>query len=82
MAKPPGGFTNPFEYREMMKAAVGYSDETVDQVLARHKARSTARGTPAKKGAPPPSSVPRKSELDKLAALKAGGKPRPAPPVG
>lgn len=84
MARPPGGFANAFEHRELMKALVGYSDKTVEQVLAeqkeRHKPTQSGSSAKGKGGTPPPSgSVPRKAELDKLAALIAKGKPRQRP---
>lgn len=68
-----------------MKAMVGYGDETVEQVQARHKTKHkepAARGT-TNKAEPVTASTaePKKSELDKLAALMANAKPRPAPPV-
>ena len=77
MAKCPGGLSNPFEYRELMKAVVGYSDKTVEQVLAAQKERSGPKAKPNSRTAPSPAAAPKKSELDKLASLKAGGKPRP-----
>lgn len=69
--------TNPHEYREVMKAAVGYSDETVEQVLARQKSKAPRAG---KKGEPPAPAQVRPSELKKLNDLISKGKPHPAPP--
>jgi len=67
-----------------MKAHVGYDERTVDEVVAEHKRRNTEpapRTTAKGKPAPPTVSaaVPRKSEMDKLAALLVNAKPRPAP---
>ena len=81
LARPPGGFTDPFEFRELMKAMVGYSDETVEQVQARLKAKQSKPTTKSSESAQVSTAVPKKSELDKMAALLANAKPRPAPTV-
>jgi hypothetical protein len=73
---------NPFEYRELMMAHFGYTDKTVDQVLAEHKRRDTPSKSRSKTKAPEPSTAPvPKSEMEKLAQLLAKAKPRPAPPA-
>lgn len=86
MVRPPGGMTNAFELREIMKASVGYDPRSVDEVLAEHKRRHDEPAPrPGIKGRPAPPTVsaaaPKKSEMDKLAALLANAKPRPAPPT-
>ena len=84
MARPPGGFANAYEHRELMKALVGYSGKSVDQVLAEQKQKHEPKASGSKGGAkaPAPASAPRKSELDKLAALIANAKPRQRPTTG
>lgn len=81
LARPPGGFSDPYEFRELMKAMVGYGDETVEQVQARHKSKSSKPSSKASTPEATPAAKPKKSELDKLAALMANAKPRLAPPV-
>lgn len=84
MAQATGGLSNPFEYRDMLRAAYGYSDETVDQVTARYKAGASTR--PTKKGAPPkhhgkvtPKQLDKmKDMLAKAAALRAKPAAKPA----
>lgn len=78
LARSPGGFTNPFEYREMMKALVGYSDKTVEQVMAENKERSADK----KKADAPKSAgakAPAQSELAKFQAMLAAAKSRERP---
>lgn len=65
--------SSPGEYREVMAAAAGYTDETVDQVLARHKASSDSGD---RKRHRPPRSNPSKHQLDELKALLSKGKQR------
>jgi hypothetical protein len=77
---------NPYEFRELMKAAFGYSDKTPDQVLAEQKRKNdrtptSSKGRPAK-AAELSTAAPRASELEKMRALMAGAKPRPAPTEG
>lgn len=81
MLSKAGAMSNPYEFREVMKAAVGYSDRTVEQVLAAQKSK-TAKGKAGKKSAPRPSSSPRQSEVEKMKALLAKGNPSPPPPEG
>ena len=73
---------NPHEYRELMKAVFGYSNKTASEVLAEQKARHE-EGRPSRKKtsstAAPTSSAPRPSEVEKMKALLAMGKPRPVP---
>lgn len=71
---------NPYEFRELMKAAFGYSDKSPDEVLAEQK-RKRDDDRPAKRGRPAAvntSAVPKASEVAKMRALLAAGKPRPA----
>jgi hypothetical protein len=72
---------NPHEYREVMKAAFGYSDRTTDEVIAEQEARHKQPSSPKRRGksapAAPTPGTPRQSEMDKLAKLLAGGNPRP-----
>lgn len=84
-----GAFTNPYEYREIMMAVVGYSDRTVEEVQAEHEAKREQQAQDVKmaKGRKPtrpaPARVtaqPKSSELDKLAALMAAGR-QVQPPV-
>jgi len=77
LARSPGGFTNPFEYREMMKALVGYSDKTVEQVMAENKQRSDGKSKKEPKAAG--AEAPAPTEMAKLQALLAAAKPRPRP---
>ena len=70
-----------FRYRELVKAMVGYGEETVEEVQARHAAqdKEPTRGSkepPGVSSAPPP-----KKEMDKLALLMANAKPHPQTPV-
>jgi hypothetical protein len=72
---------NPYEFRELMKAAFGYSNKTPDQVLAEQKARNKEpSGSKPKRNARAEVSTatPKASELAKMQALLAGAKPRPA----
>lgn len=72
--------SNPFDYREVMKAHVGYDDRTVDEVIAeqerRHKEAETTSAAKVEAGA----TKPKQSEVDKLNALMANAKPREPPP--
>lgn len=77
---------NPHEYRELVKAAFGYSDKTTEQVIAEQEARrnkeSSGSSQPsAKRGRPtaPSHGVAKQSELDKLAKILAMSKPRQPP---
>lgn len=79
--------SNPHEYRELMKAAFGYSDKTVDEVIAEHERKHAERDRPTpkapKKGqrapAQPSGATPRASEVAKLKDLLANAKPRQLP---
>lgn len=74
---------NPFEFRETMKAAFGYSDKTVEQLRQeRSKKSPKSAGKGATPARAPSGGTPRPSELAKLQALLAGAKPHPAPPKG
>ena len=81
MLSKAGAMSNPYEFREVMKAAVGYSDRTVEQVLASQKAKGAkGKGKTGKSPTPPSSSTPRQSEVEKMKALFAKGNPD-QPPV-
>lgn len=72
-----GSMMNPFEYRELMAAAVGWSDKSPDDVLAEQAARHKAKAPKSKKASdepPPPAAAPKSSELAKLQAIIALGK--------
>lgn len=75
---------NPFEFRELMAASVGYDSRTVEEVQAAHEARQADRRRPnrgakpkASAVAPPvtdPNTIP-KSALDALEQLRTQGQP-------
>jgi hypothetical protein len=72
--------SNPYEFREVMKAAFGYSDKTPDQVLAEQKRRHdepSPKGKSRRSAKVNTSAVPQQSELAKMQALLANAKPRP-----
>lgn len=77
MLSGTGAFSNPHEYREIMCAAVGYSDKTVEEVIAEHERRQKEREAASKSKAagttrtPPRAGVaqPKQAEMDKLAQL-------------
>ena len=70
-----GAMSNPFDFRDIMAANVGWIDKTVDQVIAEQEARdkrqengeSTALAPPTEAGATP---VPQ-TEREKLDAIFA-----------
>lgn len=74
--------SNPFEFRELMAASVGYDTRTVEEVQAAHKAREQARRRPdvkaGKRGPKAPAAAPEvtdpnsipKGTLDALAQLR------------
>lgn len=74
-----GSMSNPFDYREIMKAHMQYNEtRTVDQVLADQKAREEANdpSRPSVSKTPPPPG--RAATVDELAAARAllgGAKP-------
>ena len=72
---------NPFEFREAMKAAFAFSGKTVEQVQAEQRQRRAEESKPRNRkraaAAAKVSAVPRQSEIDKMNALLAAGKPRP-----
>ena len=72
---------NPFEFRESMKAAFGFTDKTQAQVAAEQRQRERERDRPKPRGkrvtpAPTTNATPRASEIDKMNALLAKAKPR------
>lgn len=74
--------SSPSEFREVMAAAVGYIDETVDQVLARHK-KNADRPTGEKRPRHRPSpGQPSETQLKAMRDLLAKGKQKPAAPKG
>ena len=48
-----GGMMNPFEYRDLMNVAFGYSTETVDQVKKRYESKGDTKHRPGKAPGPP-----------------------------
>lgn len=80
-----GTMTNPFEFRELMAASVGYDERTVEQVQAEHAARErqranerksrgssrgkSGRGRASVEPAPASSAIP-KASMDALTALR------------
>ena len=70
-----------FQYRELIKAMVGYGTETLEEVQARHRAKEKAPTRDAST-APELSTAPSpKKEMDKLNAMLANAKPREHHPV-
>lgn len=71
---------NPYDFREVMKAAFGFTDRTVEEVLAeqerRHDEENKNRGKKRGSTAPKADAKPKQAELDKLNALLAKAKPR------
>lgn len=75
--------SNPFEFREAMKAAMHYGEtRSVQEVLAAQEARHNERRTTGKgkstPSTPSPAPVPA-LEMDKLRALLANAPPRSRP---
>lgn len=74
-----GAFTNPHDYRELMKAAVGYSDKTVEQVQAEIEQRQKAAESKTRSRSSTTAAAPRpqvggeigKGHMDALSALRA-----------
>lgn len=69
---------NPGDYRELMKAVVGYSDKTVEQVQAeiasRDAAAAAGRRTPRRGGGSSSAATGApitKGHIDALSALRA-----------
>lgn len=85
--------SNPFEFREVMKAAFHYNtDKTVDQVIAEHKAKheremkeaeAESKARSKRKGSTPAGSVemgtPREVDMAALRKMLENATPRPAP---
>lgn len=73
--------SNPFEFREAMNAAFGFSDKTIEQVLAeqrqREKQNSTSKTGSRVRPVPTTQAKPNQSEVDKLNDILAKAKPRP-----
>lgn len=69
-----GAMTNPYDFRDLMKAVYGYSDETPEAVIARMDGR--AKGKKGAKGARPGKVRP--DQLAKMKAINAAGKERAA----
>lgn len=77
---------NPYEFRETMMSAFGYSDKSMEDLEAERKEREKkekADSRPGRRGPRRPSAgqpdlkaVPRQSELEKLNAMLANAKPR------
>jgi hypothetical protein len=72
-----GSMSNPFDYREIMKAHMQYNEtRTVEQVLADQKAREKSDNTSGvSKTPPPPGRAATAAELDAARALLGGAKP-------
>jgi hypothetical protein len=77
--------SNPFEFRENMLSAFGWSDKTIDQLTTERKSREQAekrlpkgRRGPARK-APSTTASPRQAELARLQDLMRNAKPRQQP---
>jgi hypothetical protein len=72
-----GSMSNPFDYREIMKAHMQYNEtRTVEQVLADQKAREKSDDNPGvSKTPPPPGRAATASELEAARALLGGAKP-------
>lgn len=77
--EPPGGMVDAFEYRDIMRAVFKISNETVDQVQARYKAKNKS-DKPTKKGAAPAHKTASPAEIEKLRKLLARSKQTPPPP--
>jgi hypothetical protein len=79
-----GSMSNPFDYREIMAANVGYIDKTVDEVIAAHEARSGDTGrssaAPTEAGAAPVRDSER-AKLDELFARAAATRQDPDDPA-
>lgn len=77
--------SNPFDYRDIMKAHMRYNEtRTVDEVIAEQKARMEDgnRPTGASKTPPEPGRAATKSELDAARALLGNAKPQNFAPPG
>lgn len=48
MVSSAGAMSNPFEFRELMAASVGYDERSVEQVQSEHAARAAQRKNEAK----------------------------------
>lgn len=77
---------NPYDFRESMKVAFGYSDKTMEQLEQERAERDRAsnrpgRGRPSRTLRPVPTTTtqPLQGELDKLAELMSKAKPRLKP---
>jgi len=70
-----GAMMNPFEYRDLMNVAFGYSAETIKQVKDRYD--DTAPKRKAGGSTAPSTATASTEEMSKLKALLANGKPRP-----
>lgn len=73
---------NPYDFREVMKAAFGFTEQTVEEVLAEQKRRHDQENRNSgrrKAAAPTVTAKPKQSEIDKLNALLSQAKPTPPP---
>ena len=73
-----GSMSNPFDYREIMKAHMRYNEtRTVEEVLAEQRARDEAGDKPTgvSKTPPPPGRAATTAELDAARALLGAAKP-------
>lgn len=73
-----GGMMNPFEYRDLMNVAFGYSAETVDQVKKRYESKGGPKPKSGKAPGPPSAKVSA-TEMAKFQAMVANAKPRQRP---
>ena len=73
-----GGMMNPFEYRDLMNVAFGYSTEAVDQVKKRYESKGDTKHRPGKAPGPPTAKVSA-TEMAKFQAMVANAKPRQRP---
>ena len=68
--------TNPFDYRDIMKASFRYNEtRTVDQVLADQRARDDEPQRGVSKTPPPPGRAATVSELEAARKLLGAAKP-------
>jgi hypothetical protein len=75
-----GAMMNPYEYREMLKAAFNWTDKTMEQVAAEFdKKKDDKKSSGRAKSSVSSGGAPKKSELSKLDSLLANAKPRPRP---
>lgn len=73
-----GSMMNPFEYRDLMNAAYGWTDESPAEVTARYKSKAAKKGKKGKPGEP--QFKVSSAEQQKFQALLALAKPRTKSP--